>query len=135
MSSEHFALPKRRPGGWCGTEISDDPNEADQVPVDDKMPDQVPVDDNIPPAFLEGKRSYPCITQDGVMPTLGQPPQPSGGSRHGGTAIMVGVRELIPRWVASTTNPTKLLYFVVEDGFTDDDFEYVPLGSDYNIRY
>lgn len=115
MSSEHFTA-KRKPRNWCGTKISADTNEADQVPVDDEMP-----------AFPEGQRSYPCITQDGMMPTFGEPPQSSDGSMGDSSGIMIGTMELIPRWVASTSSPTKLLYFVVKDGFSDADFTYVLL--------
>lgn len=111
MSSEHFTT-KRKPKNWCGTEISTDTNEADQAPVDDNMP-----------AFPEGKRYYPCVTQDGVMPTFDTPPDVAGGNHGHGDSLVLGNMELIPRWVASTTNPTKLLYFVVKDGFSDDDFK------------
>lgn len=114
MSPEHLTT-KSKPDNWCGTKITTDANEADQVSIDDNMP-----------AFPEGQRYYPCITQDGVMPTFGVPPDASSGSRGDGfDSIMVGTKELIPRWVASTN----LLYFVVKNGFSDDDFKYVFLRS------
>ena len=96
MSSEPFTT-KRKPKDWCGTKISTNTNEADQVPVDDNMP-----------AFPEGQRFYPCITQDAMMPTFDVPPDTSSGNQGDGDSIMVGVKDLIPRWVASTANPTKL---------------------------
>lgn len=117
MSPEHFTT-KRKPKNWCGTKISANMNEADQVPVDDNMP-----------AFPDGQRYYPCITQYGVMPTVGVPPYASSRSQGHYHSIMVGTKELIPRWVASTANPTSLLYFVVGNGFSDDDFKYVFLPS------
>ncbi len=118
MSSEDFTA-KRQPGNWCGTKTSTNANEADQVPVNDNMS-----------TFQEGPRSYPCITQDGITPTFGEPPQSSGGSmEEGSSGLMVGINEIIPRWAASTASPTKLLYFVVKDGFSDADFKYVLLPS------
>ena len=96
---------------WCGTVPSNDPNEEDQTPVAVTMP-----------AFPKGTRHYPCITQDGLMPTFGGPPHDDGDRRpeNDGDAIVVGVRELIPRWTANKESPTKLLYFVVPDGFASD---------------
>ncbi|XTI93534.1 hypothetical protein V2W45_1252885 [Cenococcum geophilum] len=70
-------------------------------------------------AFPEGQRYYPCKTQRGLTPTFATPPdQPSGDPKH--PSIVLGLRDLIPRWTASTSNPTKLLYFVVRDGFASD---------------
>lgn len=55
------------------------------------------------------------------MPTLGVPPQDeNAGRQNRGDAIVVGVRDLIPRWTANKITPTKLLYFVVRDGFASD---------------
>ena len=87
MSPEHFTT-KRKPKNRCGIKISANINEVDQVPVDNNMP-----------AFPEGQRCYPCITQDGVMPTFGVPPDAFSGSQGNGDRIMVGMPELIPRWV------------------------------------
>ncbi|KAK0619711.1 hypothetical protein B0T14DRAFT_496386 [Immersiella caudata] len=71
-------------------------------------------------AIPQGKRGYPCATQEGVMLTFGYPPEaPSSGGRNR-PKIKIGTQALIPRWVPST----KLLYFVVKDGFTDDDFKH-----------
>ena len=117
MSTEHITT-KRKPKNWCGTQISHNSNESDPTPIN-----------NIMPAFPIGQRFYPCVTQDGRMPTLGMPPDLSSGKHGGGDSIMVGMKTLVPRWVASTENPTKLLYFVVKDGFSDDDFKYVLLPS------
>ncbi|KAM7220195.1 hypothetical protein V8F06_004523 [Rhypophila decipiens] len=109
MNPEHPPTT-RKVANWCGTQITLDRNEADQAPFDDNMA-----------AVPEGKQSYPCVTQDGVMPTIGVPPEASGGSKwKGGSGLMVGNKELIPRWA----KPANLLYYVVKDGFSDDDFQY-----------
>jgi|SRR5579862_3915329 len=108
MSTE--PTPRKKSQYWCGTEPSDDPNEADQTPVAATMA-------SVP----EGKQYYPCITQRGLNPTLGMPPQVEKAGHHGhGSAIVVGVKDLIPRWTANKTTPTRLLYFVVRDGFASD---------------
>ena len=101
---------RKKPQYWCGTEPSDDPNEADQTPVAAAMA-----------FFPEGERYYPCETQQGLTPTFGVPPQDENAGRHNhGDEIVVGVRDLIPRWTANKTTPTALLYFVVRDGFASD---------------
>jgi hypothetical protein len=101
---------RRKPKNWCGTEPSNDPNEADQTPVAETMA-------SVP----EGKRRYPCITQDGLNPTFGLPPLDPNADRHShGPEIVLGVKNLIPRWTANKTTPTKLLYFVVREGFAID---------------
>ena len=107
MSTE--PAPRKKSQYWCSTEPSDDPNEADQTPFAANMA-----------SFPVGKRYYPCITQHGITPTFGVPPQDENTGRHSGDAIVVGVRDLIPRWTANKTTPTKLLYFVVRDGFASD---------------
>jgi hypothetical protein len=110
MSSEHAAV-KRKPANWCGTKISYDQNKAGQAPINAKMP-----------AFPEGKRYYPCTTQNNFMPTIGElPKNPNGRKWDSGEAgLMVGNINLIPRWA----KPANLLYYVVSDGFGDN-FEYV----------
>ena len=110
MDPEHSTV-KRKPKNWCGTKVSPNINEADQIPIARNMP-----------AFPEGQRYYPCITQDGCMPAFGAPPDTSSGDSDHDDSIMVGMKELVPRWVASTASPTSLLYYVVKDGFSDDDF-------------
>ena len=95
---------------WCGTEPSDDPNEADQTPAAATM------------AVNPGKKQYyPCVTQKGLTPTFGVPPEDENAGRHRhGPEIVVGVTNLIPRWTANKTTPTQLLYFVVRKGFASD---------------
>ena len=108
MSTE--PTPRKNSQYWCGTEPSDDPNEADQTPVAATMA-----------FFPEGEQYYPCRTQHGLFATLDVPPQDENAGRHNhGDSIVVGVRGLIPRWTANKTTPTKLLYFVVRDGFASD---------------
>ncbi|KAK4164410.1 hypothetical protein QBC43DRAFT_289008 [Cladorrhinum sp. PSN259] len=74
------------------------------------------------PAFPIGKRFYPCVTQNGYTPTLGYPPNAPGGSpwKEGASGLMVGIMTLIPRWA----KPANLLYYVVKDGFSEDDFTH-----------
>ncbi|EXJ57156.1 hypothetical protein A1O7_07501 [Cladophialophora yegresii CBS 114405] len=74
----------------------------------------------------EGKKRYPCVTQSGLQETFGQPPSgEQSGDGDGRDEIVVGVGPIIPRWTASTSNPTKLLYFVIREGFpSDTDFQY-----------
>ena len=72
-------------------------------------------------SYPEGKRYYPCITQEGFNPAFGVPPQDEIAGRHNhGPEIVVGLKDLIPRWTANKTTPTNLLYFVVRDGFAID---------------
>ncbi|KAH7372232.1 hypothetical protein BKA66DRAFT_443588 [Pyrenochaeta sp. MPI-SDFR-AT-0127] len=66
------------------------------------------------------KRPSPCITQDEFNPTFGQPPRGEHAGRQDRPGIVVGVSDIIPRWTANKTDPTKLLYFVVRDGFASD---------------
>jgi hypothetical protein len=95
---------------WCGTEPSNDANEADQTPVAVNMS-----------SAPEEARQYPCITQKGLKPTFGVPPHDGREIRqHHGPEIVVGVENLIPRWTADKTNPTKLFYFVVRTGFPSE---------------
>ncbi|KAF2731455.1 hypothetical protein EJ04DRAFT_442969 [Polyplosphaeria fusca] len=72
--------------------------------------------------YSEEKQPYPCVTQDGFMPTFGLPPQDEHANQNsnGRHTIVVGMKDVVPRWTASKTSPTKLLYFVVRDGFASD---------------
>jgi hypothetical protein len=74
----------------------------------------------------QNEKRYPCVTQKGLQETIGQPPfeeQPEGDD--GPDPIVVGIGPIIPRWKASLSDPTKLLYYVIREGFkNDEDFEY-----------
>ncbi|OCT54111.1 matrix metalloproteinase-11 [Cladophialophora carrionii] len=107
--------PDSKPLTWCGTEPSSNLNEADLAPVPDTGA-----------MAAEGKKQYPCVTQSGLQETFGEPPSDEqSGDGSGRDHIVVGVGPIIPRWTASTSNPTKLLYFPVREGFLSDaDFEY-----------
>ncbi|KAE9364141.1 hypothetical protein N431DRAFT_563537 [Stipitochalara longipes BDJ] len=118
MDSKHY-LPSdnstRKTQAWCGTEPSSDINEADRatIPKTDAM--EIP----------EGKDYYPCVTQNGRLPTFDVPPHMEESDHGGASGLAVGLGSMIPRWTASISNPTKLLYFVIRDGFpSDDDFQY-----------
>lgn len=103
-------LPQRKKHPqWCGTEISDEANEEHQTPIPAKMVEM-------------RKRPYVCSTQDGLMPTIASAPEgkATGSSGHG-DRLVLGNKERIPRWTANKTTPTKLLYFVVPDGFAAGD--------------
>ncbi|KAK4205838.1 hypothetical protein QBC37DRAFT_407650 [Rhypophila decipiens] len=70
MSSEHTQT-RRKHQNWCGTEITDNRNKADQAPVNQKMS-----------AVSQGKRGYPCETQPGVALTFGYPPDNGSGIKR-----------------------------------------------------
>ena len=74
----------------------------------------------------EGKDYYPCVTQIGLRETFGEPPpELQSGLDEGEEGLVLGIGPIIPRWTASTSSPTKLLYFALPDGFpNDDDFQY-----------
>jgi len=105
-----------KPRTWCGTEPSSNFNEADLAPIPNTST----------MSASEGKEYYPCKTQLGLQDTIGEPPADGPSSLEDGQqGIVVGVGSIIPRWSASTSSPTSLLYFVIRDGFqSDDDFEY-----------
>ncbi|KAK1757916.1 hypothetical protein QBC47DRAFT_412001 [Echria macrotheca] len=75
------------------------------------------------PAFPEGTLFYPCVTQDGVMPSFGRLPEAPEGHKFedGGSGLMVGDIEMVPRWA----KPAGLQYYIVKDGFADDEFRDV----------
>jgi hypothetical protein len=110
---------KSKLSNWCDTKPSHNLNEADRAPIPQKdttytMPMQFPI----------GKKFYPCQTQDGIQPTFGQPPH-NNSDLGGGSGIVVGIKDIIPRWAASLADPTKLLYFAIREGFpSDDDFQH-----------
>lgn len=116
MASQHQSdTPVRNQPAWCGTQPSLNIHEEDLVPTPPEMAD-----------VQDTPERYPCVTQKGLEPTIGQPPfeeQPDNG--EGPEPIVVGIGSIIPRWKASTTKPTKLLYYVIREGFkNDEDFEY-----------
>jgi hypothetical protein len=86
-----------RSENWCATVPTFNVNKADQAPLSS-------TDDM---ATLQEK--YHCVTQASVDTT---------------EDIVVGMGPLIPRWQASKSDPTELLYFVIRDGFaSDEDFD------------
>ncbi|KAH8728505.1 hypothetical protein GQ44DRAFT_609124 [Phaeosphaeriaceae sp. PMI808] len=75
--------------------------------------------------FPIGKAFYPCETQHGRDDTFGMPPPRPEFTNHKGNDLVVGLGPIIPRWIASTSSPTNLLYFVIREGFpNEEDFEY-----------
>jgi hypothetical protein len=90
---------------WCGTKPSGKLNEANQTPVEGTMA-----------STAEEKKRYHCVTQDTTMPTIGRDPdlKEGTGGRHG---IMIGDGEIIPRWTAKKSTPTKLPWYVREAGW------------------
>lgn len=62
------------------------------------------------PAFPEGEKHYDCITQDGMMYTLGKAETAKVAQHDGFDHIVVGDGSIIPRWSGTAANPTKLLY-------------------------
>ena len=119
MDSKHY-MPsdnlKRKPRTWCGTQPSSNINEADQAPIPKTDAMDIP----------EGKDYYPCATQIGRLETFGKPPGgEQSGLGEGQSGLVIGTGPIIPRWTASTSRPTKLLYFAIRDGFpSDNDFQY-----------
>ncbi|OAL45399.1 zincin [Pyrenochaeta sp. DS3sAY3a] len=82
----------------------------------------------------EQKRIYPCITQKGCNPTYNIPEDEDSQDEdadhpYRGPEIVVGYEAEIPRWIANTTNPTQLLYFVLPTDFpTPEDKKYTAVA-------